>query len=239
MPVVQWKKEGYVAILTMTNGENRHNPTFIEGLLHAFDEIEADASVRSVILASADPKNWSQGIDLDWIMGVVQRQELDAVKEFMYGLNKVFSRILLFPTPVIAQINGHTFGDGVMLACACDFRFMKADRGYFCLPEVDINIPLLPGMQAVVKKAMPYYKFTEIVLTGKRCGAAELEADHVIVKACADQEELEKQTLAFAQSFNKQRPIFGEIKLRMNKHVTEVFEKEDPPYIETAQLLKM
>jgi enoyl-CoA hydratase/carnithine racemase len=239
MPVVEWKKEGYVAILTMTNGENRHNPTFIKEILAAFDEIEADDSIRAVILASNDPKNWSQGIDLDWIMGVVNKQDLEAIKGFMYGLNKIFSRILLYPMPVIAQINGHTFGDGVMLACACDFRFMKSDRGYFCLPEVDINIPLLPGMQAVVKKAMPYYKFTEIVLTGKRCGAVELEKDHVIVKACADAEELRKETLAFAQTFNKQRPIFGEIKYRKHKQILDVFEKDDPPYIEKGELLKM
>lgn len=239
MPVVEWKKEGFVAILTMVNGENRHNPTFIREFLSAMDEIEADATVRSVILASSDPKNWSQGIDLEWIMGAVNKQDLDAIKDFLYGLNKIFARILLFPAPVIAEINGHTFGDGVMLACACDFRFMKSDRGYFCLPEVDINIPLLPGMQAVVKKAMPYYKFTEIVLTGKRCGAAELEKDHVIVKACADAEELRKKTLAFAQTFNKQRPIFSEIKLRKNKYILDIFETEDPPYIETAQLLKM
>jgi enoyl-CoA hydratase/carnithine racemase len=203
------------------------------------DEIEADASVKSVILASSDPKVWSLGIDLDWIMGVVNNQKLDELKEFMFGLNKVFSRILLFPTPVIAQLSGHTFGDGVMLACACDYRLMKADRGFFCLPEVDINIPLLPGMQAVVKKAMPYYKFTEIVMTGKRCGAKELEADHVIIKACDDQADLEKQTMEFAKSFNKQRPIFGEIKLRMNKPVLDVFENEDPPYIESGELLKM
>lgn len=237
MPILEWKKEGTVAVLTMTNGENRHNPDFISAILNAFDEIEADSSVTAVILASSDVKCWSLGIDLEWIMGAVAKQDLEAIKNFMYGLNKMFSKVLLFPVPVIAQINGHTFGDGSMLACACDFRFMKSDKGFFCLPEVDINIPLLPGMQAVLKKAMPYYKFVEIVLSGKRVGAKEMEEHHIIVKACEDLEDLQLKTMEYAKTFTKKRPIFAEMKKRMNKHVIDIIENEDPEYIDSGQLI--
>ena len=31
MPVVEWKKEGSIAIVYMNNGENRHNPDFAKG----------------------------------------------------------------------------------------------------------------------------------------------------------------------------------------------------------------
>ena len=33
MPVVEWKKEGSIAIVYMNNGENRHNPDFAKGTL--------------------------------------------------------------------------------------------------------------------------------------------------------------------------------------------------------------
>ena len=237
MSVIEWKKVETVGVITMNNGENRHNPDFIRTILTAFDEIEADPGISSVVIASSDPKNWSQGIDLVWMTDAMAKNDLPAIREFMYGLNRIFKRILLYPMPVIAAINGHAFGDGTIMACACDFRFMKADRGFFCFPEIDINIPFLPGMMAIVRKAMPGYKFQELVLSGKRAGAADLEAGHVIVKACENEEALMREALAFAKTFNKKRPIFGEMKKRMHGSIIEIMEKEDPVFIEPLQLM--
>jgi enoyl-CoA hydratase/carnithine racemase len=237
MPGIEWKKVETVGIITMNNGENRHNPDFVHALLAAFDENEQDPGVSSVVIASSDPKNWSQGIDLQWITGAMAKNNLQEIRDFMYGLNRIFKRILLYPMPVIAAINGHTFGDGSIMACACDFRFMKADRGFFCFPEIDINIPFLPGMLAIVRKAIPHYKLEELAFSGKRTGAAELEAHHVIVKACENEEVLMHESIAFAKTFTKKRPIFGEMKKRMHGSIIEIMEKEDPVFIEPLKLL--
>jgi enoyl-CoA hydratase/carnithine racemase len=237
MSVIEWKKVETVGVITMTNGENRHNPEFIRAILAAFDEIEGDPAISSVVIASNDPKNWSQGIDLQWMMDAMARNDLQGIRDIMYGLNRIFNRILLYPMPVIAAINGHAFGDGTIMACACDFRFMKADRGFFCFPEIDINIPFLPGMQAIIRKAIPYYKLEELVFSGKRTGAVELETHHVILKACENEEALMREALAFAKSFNKKRPIFGEIKKRFHRTIIETMEKEDPAFIEPLQLM--
>ena len=237
MSIIEWKKVETVGVITMNNGENRHNPEFIRAILTAFNEIEEDPMISSVVIASSDPKNWSQGIDLLWMTDAMAKNDLQGIRDFMYGLNRIFNRILLYPMPVIAAINGHAFGDGTIMACACDFRFMKADRGFFCFPEIDINIPFLPGMQAIIRKAIPYYKLEELVFSGKRTGATELEAHHVILKACENEEELMREALAFAKSFNKKRPIFGEIKKRLHRTLIETMEKEDPTFIEPLQLM--
>ena len=235
MAILEWNKDETVAIMTLTNGENRFNPDFNAAMLHVFGEIEADPSISSVVINSNDTKNWSQGIDLMWMMDKVAKKDLAAVRAFIYAANDVFRRILLFPMPVIAAINGHAFGDGSIMACACDFRFMKADKGFFCFPEVDIDIPFLPGMLGMLEKAIPYYKMEEAVFSGRRMGAKELEENHVIVKACADEAELMKDAIAFAKTFNKKRPIFGELKKRMNKNIIDRMEQEDPAYIDSIK----
>ncbi|HPM75818.1 MAG TPA: enoyl-CoA hydratase/isomerase family protein [bacterium] len=238
MPVIRWEKVDSVANVIMDQGENRHNPEFIADFLRVFDEVEADNSIRALVLSSSDPKTWSQGIDLNWVMSIlgdeVKREQL---KGFLSGLNDMFIKMLTFPMPVIAAISGHTFGDGAIMACACDFRFMRADRGFFCFPEVDLNIPFLPGMLAIVRRAFPYYKLEEMIFTGKRVGAQEMAEHHAIVKACPDLESLQTEVMAFAKSFQKERGIFRELKKRMHKEIIEIMEKEDPPYINSMQLL--
>ena len=237
MAVVEWKKDESVAIVTMTNTENRHNPDFAAGMLGVLGEIEKDPEIFSVVLTSSDSKSWSQGIDLVWITGAMQNKDFASIKKFMYDMNSVFKRILLLPMPVIAAMNGHTFGNGSILACTCDYRFMKADRGYFCFPEVDVNIPFLPAMLQILRKAIPYYKLEELVFSGRRVGAKELEEHHVVIKACADADELMRESLAYAKTYRKGRTIFEQHKLRLHKHIIEAMDTEDPAYIEPLNLM--
>src|SRR5262249_60447714 len=72
-----------------------------------------------------------------------------------------------------AAMNGPAFGAGGMLARAHDFRVMRAARGFFCLNEVDIGLPLHPGMVALVKHRLPAGVLRDVVLTGARIGGAE------------------------------------------------------------------
>ncbi|HRZ25887.1 MAG TPA: enoyl-CoA hydratase/isomerase family protein [Spirochaetota bacterium] len=237
MSILHWEKNETVATITLTNGENRQNLDYANSMLKAFDEILADKDIHAVIITSNDEKNFSQGVDLGWLMKKFQEKDLQSIKDFMYRTNEVFKTCLTFPMPVIAAINGHAFGNGAILACACDFRFMRSDRGYFCFPEVDINIPFLPGMLGWCKKAIPPYKFQEMYLTGKRTSAPELEQHHVIVKACRDLDELRNESFAFAKSFTKKRKIFAEHKKRMYKDILDVMATQDPPLIESLSLM--
>jgi enoyl-CoA hydratase/carnithine racemase len=236
MAIIEWGKNESVAIINMCNGPNKQNLEFVEQMNQCFDEILVDKDVFSIILTSTDEKNFCQGIDVEWLGQKMNDQDFDSVKLFMHGMNAIFKRILFMPVPVIAAINGHAFGNGAMLACTCDFRFMKKDKGFFCFPEVDISIPFLPGMIAFVRKAIPEYKFNEMILSGKRVVAQELEDSHVIVKASADNEELLKDAFEFAKTFKKKRGIFGELKKRMHKKIIRIMETEDIKVIDSLAI---
>ena len=235
MAVVELRKENNVAIVEMCNGQNRMNQTFVEDLGQCLDAIVEDTGIQSMILTSTDKKNFSQGVDVEWIGARLNQGDNQAVIAFMHGMNDIFKRLLIFPVPVIAAINGHAFGNGAILSCACDFRFMRKDKGFFCFPEVDVSIPFLPGMIAFVRKAITEHVFNLMLLSGQRMAATDLEADHVIIKAC-DQETLMADALAFAGSFAKQRPIFQELKKRKHKECIQVIDQEDAQYIDTLNL---
>jgi enoyl-CoA hydratase/carnithine racemase len=237
MSIVLWEKKDTVAVLTMNNKENRMNLDYASAMIQALDEILEDKGVFSVVICSSDEKNWSQGIDLQWLMERKVADDLNAIRSFLYRMNDLFKKLLLYPMPVIAAINGHAFGNGALLSCTCDFRFMRSDKGFFCFPEVDVSIPFLPGMIAFARKAIPEYKYQEMVYSGRRFTASELEEHHVIRKACRDQDELMKESMDLAMTFEKKRGIFGELKKRMYKSVIQVLDKEDREFIEPLSIV--
>lgn len=228
---------GDVAILTMQSGENRHNPLFAKEMLSALEAIKSNESCKAMVITSNDDKCFSLGIDTDWLMPAMKAGRTEEIKQFMYDMDEVFKTLLLFPLPVIAAINGHAFGNGAILACACDFRFMRSDKGFFCFPEVDLSIPFLPGMIEFVKKAMPYHRFNEMKLSGRRVSGKELENDHVVEKAYETQEALMEGSLNYAKSFDKKRGIFGEHKKRLHKHIIETIDKENAAHIDALSLM--
>ncbi len=235
MAVIEWRKENNVAIVEMCNGPNKMNRVFAERFNYCLDEVLEDADIQAMVLTSTDEKNFSQGIDVEWIGGKLHAQENQAVISFMYGMNNIFKRLLLFPVPVIAAINGHAYGNGAILSCACDFRFMRKDRGFFCFPEVDVSIPFLPGMIGFVRKAIPEYQFNQMLLSGQRVAAVDLENANVIVKAC-DKETLLTEAVAYASSFGKKRGIFQELKKRVHKELIRIIDEEDPEFIDVLNL---
>jgi len=232
MALIKWEKDGTVAILTMDNGENRQNPVWSGEMLIAFNEIVTDESVQSLVLSSSDEKNWSQGVDLQWVLGLIANKDMESLSKWLYQQNEVFRFCLMAPFPTIAAINGHAFGNGALMAGACDFRFMNADRGFFCLPEVDLNIQFTPSMIQWMKKAMPNYLHVEMQLTGRRFSAVELEKNNVILKACSSAEETLKEAVKFAATFSKSRKTITEMKKRAYINIINAMENEDPKYID-------
>jgi enoyl-CoA hydratase/carnithine racemase len=67
---------------------------------------------------------------------------------------------------------------------AHDVRVMRADRGYFCFPEVDIRIPFTDGMAALIQAKLTPQSAVASMTTGRRFGGVEA-AELGIVDATA------------------------------------------------------
>ncbi|MCG6878400.1 MAG: enoyl-CoA hydratase/isomerase family protein [Deltaproteobacteria bacterium] len=234
MPAIEWALEEKIAVVTLNDGENRFNPPFIEGFLESLDRIEAETDACTLVVTSSHEKIFSNGIDLDWLVPYIQKGDTDTAKSFFYGINRLFKRLLIYPMPTVCAISGHAFAGGAILTCAFDFRFMRSDRGFFCLPEIDLGIPFLPGMIALLLKAIPRYKMEELQYTGRRATAEELEAHHVITKAY-HLDDLMNAVMTFAGGLNKRREIVSEMKQRMYRQIVHVLDVEDPPVIESGR----
>ena len=76
--------------------------------------------------------------------------------QFTMDLNTLYYRLITFPMPTVAAINGHAYGAGAFIALAHDMLIMREERGYFCLPEAKLSLPFRSEMTRVmVRKRIP------------------------------------------------------------------------------------
>jgi len=211
MSIVDVRKEGDVFILTMRSGENRFNPTFVNAMNQALDTVEASVGPAALVTVGGEEKFYSNGLDLAWLGG----DGREDAPQFIKAVLKLLGRVMAFPLPTAAAINGHAFAAGAMLALAHDFRVMRSDRGYFCLPEVDINIPFTPGMTALIKSRMTPNVFRSSLLTGARIGGDDAKEQGIVDDAVPADNVLPRAMACVAPLANKDRHTFRAIKRGM------------------------
>ncbi len=230
MSLVEYDIEGKVGILTWNSGENRFNPEFLKAHLDTITEIEKNTDARVLVVRSAHEKIWCNGIDLDWLATVIFDQNKAPVKEFFFQLNDFFRSFLTSPFITVASMNGHAFAGGAMVACTCDYRYMRSDRGFLCIPEVDLGMRFLPGMLAILKNSVPGHVVKDMALTGRRLTAEQCLSAGIIQKAC-HVDKLLDETLTFAKTLIKERAVVAAIKRDLYSEVLRVMDIEDPVVI--------
>src|SRR3954451_21230597 len=184
------KHEGDVYVLDLGDGENRFHPDWLAAMNSALDEVER---APAPLVTTASSRIYSNGLDLDWL-----GQHGDQLQSYVVEVQGLLARVLAFPTPTVAAIPGHVFAAGAMLALAHDFRVMRADRGFFCLPEVDINIPFTPGMAALIQSKLPPAAAHETMVGAQRFGG-EAAAEAGLVDAAAAEDQVLEQALELAR----------------------------------------
>jgi enoyl-CoA hydratase/carnithine racemase len=155
--------EEKIAILDLGADENRFSPDFLDEIDAHLDEV-IGAGAQGLVTTGGG-KFYTNGLDLDWLAANGERAQW-----YVGRVQSMLARILTLPVPTAAAVVGHAFGAGAMLALAHDFRVMRADRGYFCLPEVDIRIPFTPGMAALIQAKLTPQAAVASMTTGRRFG---------------------------------------------------------------------
>jgi enoyl-CoA hydratase/carnithine racemase len=173
------EEAGAVRILRWDDGENRMNPDSMAELHAALDHLEAIEGPLGVVLTGTG-KFFSNGLDLDRFAAAP-----DELAETAGLLHDAFARVLLFPAYTVAAINGHAFAAGAMLSACFDARVMRVDRGYWCLPEVDLGLPLSGPMTAAVSARLPAEAVQDAMLTGRRYPAEEAHALGIVTETAA------------------------------------------------------
>jgi enoyl-CoA hydratase/carnithine racemase len=165
--MVELDQRGDVFVLTLTAGENRWNTTLVRAIDAALDAVAASEGPAALVMASADAKFFSNGLDLDWMRSRDEHPGGDR-KVFAHEAMTLFGRMITFPMPTVCAIGGHAFGAGLMIALCHDVRVMRADRGYLCANEVELGMAIPEPELALFRHKVPRDAFHQSVVLARR-----------------------------------------------------------------------
>jgi len=235
MAGIEWKLDDKVALVTMDEADNKLNIGLVTSLLDVLDTIEKQSEALTLVVKSGHSHIWTNGFDIDWILASLEKGNKAEVRQFLVMDLTLRKRLLTYPLITIAALNGHVFGGGAVLSCCFDFRFMRSDRGFFCIPVIDRGFPILPGTRALLTSMLPVHIYQELILTGRRLTGEECAAAHVAA-AAYDNDALMDRVMDFAKGLNKGRAIVGDMKKVMNDSIIKLME-EDAASLKEGQVL--
>lgn len=191
-------------ILTLNRPKaNALSPDLIQELDAAFDSVEANADIRSIILTGGTGKFFCGGADIPSIRDSLESRY--AENSPLETGASLMDRIERCPKPVIAAINGFALGGGCELAMACHIR-IASDEAIFGQPE--INLGIVPGWGGChrLPRLIGESRALDWLLTGRMVGAKEaLEAG--LVSKVVPSEELMTAAIEIAALLGEKAPI--------------------------------
>jgi len=230
------EKSGDVFVMTMKGGENRFNPTFYRDFHQAMDYVERSEGASALVTTGLD-KFYSNGLDITYLTEHPQETE-----EFLRGYQNVLKRMLCFPMVTVAALNGHAYAGGCLFAWAHDIRIANGDKGFLCMPEIDLGMPFTPGLMALLKEKIsdPSLRF-EVITVGKKYSMTEAHK-HRLVDVVVPSSAVLSTALKAAQGYAgkaSNRQILGSIKSELyhdTAHTLEhgvIFRPTAPPILKS------
>jgi enoyl-CoA hydratase/carnithine racemase len=199
MKYVDVTQHNGIATVQMNRGKvNALNPDIIKDLHDAFAGLENDKNAKVILLTGHD-KFFSFGLDVPELLGYSKPK----CTRFLTDFTDFYTRLFVFPKPVLAAINGHAIAGGCMLALACDRRIMVMGNAKISLNEVTFGATVFAGSVEMLKACTGQRNAELILLLGRMYDAEEALLMGLVdrITTEGELEEIARETaLAYARN---------------------------------------
>ncbi|MBI3492042.1 MAG: enoyl-CoA hydratase/isomerase family protein [Acidobacteria bacterium] len=176
-----------------------------DALVAACDRVDADATVRVLVLRGEGGQAFVAGTDISQFQSFRDRE--DGIK-YEERLDRVLDRLERVTKPTIAQVQGVAAGGGCAIALTCDLRVAT--------PESTFGIPIARTLGNCLSGAtygrlvdlMGPSRVKDLLFTGRFVDAAEAEKFGIVTRiAAADEIDRVVRELATAIASNAPRTL--------------------------------
>jgi len=193
--MIELEDRGNVTILRMAAGKgNALNLEFASALADAVEELERGPARAVVITGKGSVLG--AGVDLPALV----EGGSEYVRRFLPLMQRGFERLVLFPKPIVAAVNGHAIAGGAIIMLACDQRLLAQGTARIGLTEVRVGVEFPAWPLEIVRFATPPQHFPTLVCTGRTFQPPEALArglvdelvapERLIDRACEVAEEM-------------------------------------------------
>ena len=187
------------------------------------DVLDKVKTPLALVTTSSFDNCYNEGIEFDIFLA-----EKYYFNSFLRQFMQLLARIMKLGYPTIAAINGHCYAGGTMLAMAHDFRFMRDDKGKFCMKEVEMGMPLCQGLLYPIRVKVKSSVAARLAIFAERFNQKEcLEAG--IVDRLVPIDQLVDLTISFGEKIAKdapQRSIMRMMKTTLYQKAIDACEKQ-------------
>ncbi|MDR1194643.1 MAG: enoyl-CoA hydratase/isomerase family protein [Peptococcaceae bacterium] len=186
--------------LNRPNRLNALNWRLFEELLDAVSEIEADPTVRLIVI-TGEGRAFATGADI----GEMKDLDSHGIRAMAMAGHRAFQALARASKISIAAINGHAFGGGFELALCCDLR-VASSEAKFGLPETGLGIIPGSGGTQRLPRLIGAAKAKEMIFTARSMGAQEA-LNMGIINQVAEPDALMSAVDALAEKILANGPI--------------------------------
>ena len=180
---------------------NALSPQVLQRLSTLFDEIQADPTIKAVVLTGTGDRVFSAGADIRYLQ---QASPLE-VQAFARLAVTVTDKIERSRKVVIAALNGSALGGGLELAEACMLR-LAVSHAQLGHPEVRIGAVAGFGGTTRLPRLIGKGRATELLLTGNLIGVHEA-LQMGLINRVVEKDQLTTATEDLLQEILSQAPI--------------------------------
>lgn len=200
MSAVLYKKEGHVACISLNQPEKRNaiDRVMTRELAKIWVDFRDDNNLWVAIL-SGEGKSFCAGADVK----EMERGRWQFRQSLIFGDDRMGPGNYKIWKPIIAAVQGHVFGAGLVLALECDIK-VAADNALFGIPESRVNVPFL--FAPFIADYMPRAVAAELMFTAKPLDAQRAYQIGLVNKVVPN-DQLMPTAISVAEEICKNGPL--------------------------------
>ncbi len=176
---ILYEKKDWVAIIKLNRPKvlNAMNKQLWLDVQSALADAGADQAVKAVIF-TGEGRAFSTGADLK----ESKTRSAEDYRDYLTELQEASKKIIRYPKPTIAAVNGYALGSGYELALACDIRIAAVDA-QIGSPEARVTSSVTGGAMRLIQDLVGPGKARELLFTAENIDGKEAERIGLVNRA--------------------------------------------------------